>query len=246
MAVRCCSPPESWRGTCLRLGGQSDDRQHAVDRRADLAARRAGHLERERDVLPDRLGRQQLEVLEDDPDLAAHLRAPGGAADRARSWPSSTTSPRVAISSRMSSLMSVDLPAPGRADEEHEVAFGDDQVDVAQRDLAVRVLLRDVVQDEDRAIREAWSRPRSRIATAQRARRRRRWGDGHRRLRGREGVTIGRRHGWASVRLRPRARQREPRRPEATIGPPSGQTGPAGYRRPGRWSGPERPHGGTV
>ena len=112
MAVRCCSPPDSWAGIWLGLGGQPDERQHPVDRRRDPAARRAGHLERERDVLPDRLGRQQLEVLEDDPDLAAHLRAPGGAAAGRGPGRRARPRPAVAISSRMSSLMSVDLPAP--------------------------------------------------------------------------------------------------------------------------------------
>ncbi len=92
--------------------------------------------------------------------------------------------------------MSVDLPGARRADEEHEVAFGDDEVDVAQRDLAVRVLLRDVVQHEDRAIGDGLVAASFEDATAKRARRRRRWGDGHGRLRGREGVAIGRRHGW--------------------------------------------------
>ena len=45
--------------------------------------------------------------------------------------------------------MSVRLAGAGRADEEHEVALGDDQVDVAQGELAVRVRLRHVVEDED-------------------------------------------------------------------------------------------------
>ena len=49
----------------------------------------------------------------------------------------------------MSSLISVDLPAPDGPDEEDEVTLGDDQVDVAQGELAVGVRLRHVVEDED-------------------------------------------------------------------------------------------------
>ena len=55
IAVRCCSPPESWLGSWLRLGGQPDEGEHPVDGRPDLAPGRAGHLEGERDVLPDAL-----------------------------------------------------------------------------------------------------------------------------------------------------------------------------------------------
>ena len=44
------------------------------------------------------------------------------------------------------------LAGAGRADEEHEVALGDDQVHVAQRDLAVGILLGDVVEDQDRPL----------------------------------------------------------------------------------------------
>ena len=180
MAVRCCSPPESWFGHLAGLRRQPDEREHPVDGGPDLPARRAGDLEREGDVLPDRLGRQQLEVLEDDADLAAHRAAPGGAAGGR--GPRRRGRPRrcVASSSRIRSLISVDLPAPDGPDEEDEVALRDHEVDVPQRDLAVGVPLGDVVQHEDRPIRRrAWSRPRSRMRRRSRARRRGRGGDGH-------------------------------------------------------------------
>src|SRR2546423_978716 len=56
------------------LGRKPYEREDAVDGRTDSAARRAGDLEGERDVLPDGLRGQQLEILEDDADLAADLR----------------------------------------------------------------------------------------------------------------------------------------------------------------------------
>ena len=34
IAVRCCSPPDSWFGQLVALGGEADEGQHAVDRRA--------------------------------------------------------------------------------------------------------------------------------------------------------------------------------------------------------------------
>ena len=100
---------------------------------------------------------------------------------RARSWPSSTTSPRVATSSRMSSLISVDLPAPDGPTRNTKSPSGIDQVDVAQGQLAVRVALRHVVEDEHGAFRD-WPgralRPRTRAPN--RAGRARWWGGDHR------------------------------------------------------------------
>ena len=148
IAVRCCSPPDSCDGRLLRLGGQPDEGEHAIDRRPDLLARRAGDLEREGHVLPDRLRRQQLEVLEDDPDLAAHL---GDLAARQPGEVLAVEDDRAAGRELVADeqLDERRLAGAGRADEEDEVAFGDDQVDVAQGELAVRVLLRHVVEDED-------------------------------------------------------------------------------------------------
>ena len=144
--------PGQLRRDLLRLCRQSDDRQDPVHGRADALAGMAGHFQRERDVLPDCLGGQELEILEDDPDLAAH---PGHLA----TW-------------QAGQVLGVqdDLPAgghfipdqqlderrlagSGRSHEEHEVALGDDQIHVAQGDLAVGILLHHVVQHQDRPIR---------------------------------------------------------------------------------------------
>ena len=59
IAVRCCSPPDSLVGSLLHLPGQPDQRDDPLDRGPDLAAGRAGDLERERDVLVHGLPRQQ-------------------------------------------------------------------------------------------------------------------------------------------------------------------------------------------
>ena len=148
MAVRCCSPPDSCEGTCWACCGQPDEREHPVDGRPDLAPRRAGHLEREGDVLADRLGRQELEVLEDDADLAPHL---GHLAAAELGHVLAVEDDRAARRELVADeqLDERRLARAGRPDEEDEVALGDDQVDVAQGDLAVGVLLGHVVQDED-------------------------------------------------------------------------------------------------
>ena len=123
----------------LGLRGQPDQGQHAIDRRPDLAPRRAGHLEREGDVLVDRLGRQELEVLEDDPDLAAHLgHLPAAEPGDVLAVEHDRAAGRDLVADEQ--LDERRLAGAGRPDEEDEVAFGDDQVDVAQGELAVRVL----------------------------------------------------------------------------------------------------------
>src|SRR6185503_2712195 len=126
-----------------------------------------------------------------------------------------------------------------RTDEEDEIALGDDQVHLPERDLAIGVLLGDVVQHQDRAVGDGLVAAAFEDPAARRARRRWCWGDGHGRLRGRESVTTGRRHGLVFVST-------------PSAGTAAGTTSARGYHRPpgwanvtagppgpGRWSGPE-------
>ena len=53
---------------------EPDEIEHARHLRITSLVRVAGDLQRERDVFPDRLVREQLEVLEHDADVAAQLR----------------------------------------------------------------------------------------------------------------------------------------------------------------------------
>ncbi len=181
IAVRCCSPPESWAGICVGLRRQTDEREDAVDRRPDLAPRRPGDIERERHVLPDRLVREELEVLEDDPDLASHLgdlaaRQPGEVLaiedDRAAG--------RELVADEQ--LDERRLAGAGRPDEEDEVTLRDHEVDLAQGEFPVGVLLRHVVQDEDVPLLGGlFGRP-AKDPMAHRSHGRRRWrcwGEGH-------------------------------------------------------------------
>ena len=71
---------------------------------------------------------------------------------RARFCPSSWTSPPVASSSRMSSLMSVDLPAPEGPTRKTKSPFGDGQVHVVECHLAVGVAHRHVPELHERSI----------------------------------------------------------------------------------------------
>ena len=131
IAVRCCSPPDSWLGTWCALGGQPDERQHPVDRGPDLRRGVPVTSSANATFSQTLFVGSSLKSWKTIPIL----RRTFGTLRRgsfARSWPSRTTSPWVAISSRIRSLISVDLPAPDRPDEEDEVALGDDEVDVAR------------------------------------------------------------------------------------------------------------------
>ena len=178
IAVRCCSPPDSWDGVCFACAVRPDEREHAIDGRPDLLAGRAGDLERERHVLVDRLGRQQLEVLEDDPDLAPHL----GHLATPEPGDVLAVEDDLAAGRELVADEQLDerrLAGAGRADEEDEVALGDDQVDVAQGELAVRVRLRHVVEDEDGTFLLGLVAGPAEDPASYGARGARGWGDGH-------------------------------------------------------------------
>lgn len=65
------------------LAFQSDQREQGIDALGDLRCRHAGHLQRQGHVLPHRLGREQVEVLEDHADAPAqrHQRTRAERAD---------------------------------------------------------------------------------------------------------------------------------------------------------------------
>ena len=148
IAVRCCSPPESCDGSCSAWAvSPTSDRTRST---AGPIWRRGvpGDLEGEADVLPNRLGRQQLEVLEDDPDLAPDP----GHLPPAQAGQVLAVEDHLALGRDLVPDQQLDqgrLARPRRPDEEHEVALGDDQVHVAQGGLAVGVGLGDVVQHEN-------------------------------------------------------------------------------------------------
>ena len=128
-----------------REAGQAQDVGHLL---AHLAARAAGHLERVRDVVVDRPVRQQLEVLEDDAEVAAVVRDLLAADLR-----------QVAPRDRDRAVRRLDLldqqphdrrlAGAGRADEEHELARVDRERRVLQAHVAARVLLRDAAEVDD-------------------------------------------------------------------------------------------------
>src|SRR3954467_14995591 len=74
--MRCCSPTHfsTWKARRPRwFAGWPDPLQHLEGAAAALVRRLAEHLGHERDVLEHRPGRNQLEVLEDEPEPAAVL-----------------------------------------------------------------------------------------------------------------------------------------------------------------------------
>ena len=131
IATRCCSPPESSCGHPLALAVEADELERLGHGRLDEAARLADDPQGERDVLEDRLVRQQPEVLEDDAEVAAevgHLAA----RDRAEVLPE-----HVDLALRGLLLLEDEpeearLAGARRADEEDELATEDLDPDVVQ------------------------------------------------------------------------------------------------------------------
>ena len=72
--TRCCSPPESSSGRLSALSARPTSSRMAGTWVWIDVPGPADHLEGEGDVLVDGLVRQQLEVLEDAPDVAAQVR----------------------------------------------------------------------------------------------------------------------------------------------------------------------------
>ena len=152
IAVRCCSPPESWVGRWWAWSWRPTRLSSCGTRCRMVGARRAGHVEREGDVLPDRLVRQQPEVLEDDPDAPPQPGHLARAACGSRSRPATRTWPWVGSCSRMRSRMNVLLPAPDGPTRNTKSPRRDRDVDVAERDLAVGVGHADVDHADDRCV----------------------------------------------------------------------------------------------
>ena len=189
IAVRCCSPPDSCAGSCSAWAVRPDEGEHPIDRRPDLAgaACRSPRGRRRRSPGPSCVG-SSLKSWKTMPILRRMLGtcAPRQAGqvvavedDLAR---------RSRSSSRISSLMSVDLPAPDGPTRKTKSPSGTTRSTSRRATLPFGIGLGDVVQDEDRpvAVRRrrriapdgpgpAWPRS-SRVGAADRGDRRRRRG----------------------------------------------------------------------
>jgi hypothetical protein len=122
---------------------QTDERERALRLLVDHAAFVPGDEKRERDVLRDGLGREKLEILEDDTDEAAEVRdlraaeahdvlvVDDDAARRRELFADEESDERR-------------LAGAGRPDQERELPLVDAEVNVLQRRGAVRVALADV------------------------------------------------------------------------------------------------------
>jgi len=135
MATRCCSPPESSRGS----DADFDARPTCVNNRLT----RARDFEREADVCLDGTILEQPEVLEDDAELAPQLRDVTPAQRRG-------AQAAHADLARRRHLLHVDqledraLAAAARTGEEDKLALRDVKAHVVERDPCAGVLLRDV------------------------------------------------------------------------------------------------------
>ena len=135
IAMRCCSPPESWRRQVVGRGPWRPDQVQQLRHTVVGSAWRAPVTSSAKATFSQTvLARQQPEVLEDDADLAPQLRHVSRAAC-GQVAPGDRHPPLVGSCSRMRSRMNVLFPAPGRPDEEDEVAARDADVTSASATL---------------------------------------------------------------------------------------------------------------
>ena len=133
----------------LVLAGEADEREHLGHGLLDESARRADDLQRERDVLEDRLVRQQPEVLEHRADVPAEVRhlAVGQRAagrGRARRRGRRSASPRAG-----SVAGTMDLPEPEAPTRKTNSPRSTSKSTSLRAGLAVpRIALRDVLEPD--------------------------------------------------------------------------------------------------
>ena len=104
---------------------------------APLGPARARDLQRQRDVLERGPRAQQVELLEDHPDLAGAWRAAAAPRIRVTSSPAMRMLPAVGSSSRLTQRISVLLPVPRTPDDAEDLALGDVEIDAVEGDDTV-------------------------------------------------------------------------------------------------------------
>jgi hypothetical protein len=122
-------------GEAVELQRQSGQGQDVGHLGADLLAMRAGDLERIGDVVVDRAVGQQLEVLEDDAEVAAVVRHLF-AVDLAQVASSDTDRPARRLEFLEEQPHDGRFARPGLPDEEHKFAPRHGERDVVQPDIA--------------------------------------------------------------------------------------------------------------
>ena len=152
MAVRCSSPPESCVGSLASLAGEADEREHPFDRRADDRARAC----RSPRARTRRSRRRSCAAAGGSPGRRCRcVRRRSGTSFFAicrRSKPATSTRPWRRLLVPDEQLDERGLAGSGGPDEEDEVALRDDEVDVDEGGLPVRVGLADAL-DANRVMR---------------------------------------------------------------------------------------------
>ena len=140
---------------------EPDALERLADARADEALRQPEHLERDGDVLVDAPRRDELEVLEDDAEVAPQER--DGVVAQARDVAAEEED--AAVVDRLGAVEQAQqrrLARAARARDEDELAALDDEVHPAQDGRALPVRLVDVLEDEDGPLRGLAGEARSR------------------------------------------------------------------------------------
>ena len=134
MATRCCCPPDSCVGVATSAGSP---RPTAASSSRGLRHAPCGGPSRRsaaaRGVLGGRQRRQQVVLLEHEADVRRRGTGPSARRPSASgSGPSTSTSPPVGVEQPGDDRDERRLAAPGRADEQHQLAVGQVEVDAAR------------------------------------------------------------------------------------------------------------------
>ena len=146
--TRCCSPPELVREV-VQLGRQAGQPEDVGDLGPNLLARATCDLKRVGDVVVDGPVRQQLEVLEHDPDVPAVIRnAPSLDLGQVTAGHADRSLGRIELLDQQPHDRR--LARARAADEEHEVLAVDREGRLIEADVAGRVALRDAPELDHR------------------------------------------------------------------------------------------------
>ena len=161
IAVRCCSPPDSWFGRCREPVAEPDPLQGRLGQLPALGELAAPVEQAVGDVVQHAEPVEQEELLEDEPSWRARRPESCGVGHRRGVLSGDADRPGGGPFQRAHHVQQGALARPGRADDGDQLAGVDPQVDAgeSQDRWVAGVLLDDIDQLQDRQRHGSRARP---------------------------------------------------------------------------------------
>ena len=147
IATRCCSPPESWEGRCSARAASPTRSSSSRRAPAPLGALEAPRRQRRLDVLDRGQRRDQVELLEDEPERVAPQARELAVAHRHEVLALELDAPARRAVERAEQLQQRRLARAGRPGDDEELAVANLEVDAVDR--------RDVCRSASRTCRRS-------------------------------------------------------------------------------------------